>query len=244
LEQGNSPTNPNDKPPLFCSVEKGVINCVPINSISGIIFGLQSDGLEIQLNGIESLPINMEGAEFVINFSFLNKIEEGQSYQVLIANHPSGQKCSIVNGGGVATEDVTNIQIGCFAEVTPIVESLSGKAIITWNIENAQRYDIYQSSISNFNYKEYPNFPDANMYSPVMSPYEVSPLDNGSTYYMTVVANFAGGHSIASDSVLVQPNRSTIEQIGTANSVDWGIGLYVDSLGNLNFDWKLGRWIC
>lgn len=199
--------------------------------ISANVFGLSSGVLVLTNNGGNELVVTAADLAQDPVVTFSNQVNEGQNYEVTVANHPVGQKCSVVNGSGVALDDVSNIQVGCFSEIIATVESLSGKAILSWNVESAQKYIIYQSS--DFDFSDDPNFPDAVRYLSVTSPYEVAPLTNGNTYYMVVVAYFSGGHFIASDPVLVEPNRSAIEQFGTVGAVDWGLGLLVDGSGDL-----------
>jgi len=202
-------------------------------TISASLFGITGGEISMQLN--QFTPLTVTAAQLQVNslISFPNTLLAGDSFQLSVSNPPVGQRCSVTGGVGVVSGDVNNIQVFCFAQITPVVESGSGKATLSWNAAGAQSYSIYLSSNPDFNYKFYPDFTDARLFPSVTSPAVITPLDNGQRYYAVVVATFSGGHEIASDPVEVFPNRSSIEQIGTSDGLDWGIGMTMSNASDL-----------
>jgi hypothetical protein len=48
------------------------------------------------------------------SFTFVNKLTSGAAYAVTVANQPTGQSCSVINGSGVAaTANITNVAVTC-----------------------------------------------------------------------------------------------------------------------------------
>ncbi len=83
---------------------------VPVSyRISGTVNGLRA-GQTVQLsnNSAETISVSTNGG-----FSFANKVIEGQPYNVRVAAQPTGQTCSVVNGVGTATANVTNVVVNC-----------------------------------------------------------------------------------------------------------------------------------
>lgn len=79
--------------------------------IGGTVINLagMGGGLVLQ-NNSQTLPVNANGS-----FTFPATVASGGSYSVTISAQPSNpaQTCGVVNGSGVATADVTGIQINC-----------------------------------------------------------------------------------------------------------------------------------
>ena len=65
-------------------------------------------GLEITNNGEDILPIAANGP-----FTFPVPVVVGDSYHVIVTQHPTGQDCTVTNGDGTATTAVTNIAVMC-----------------------------------------------------------------------------------------------------------------------------------
>jgi hypothetical protein len=110
------------KPVQACSVAGGsgnansnvgtvVITCsAGTISIGGSVSGLAGSGLVLQNNGGDNLKVSGNGS-----FSFATLLASGSSYSVTIQTQPTnpGQTCTVTNGSGIATANVTNIQIVC-----------------------------------------------------------------------------------------------------------------------------------
>lgn len=110
-------------PIQFCTITNGsgtvsgnVINiqitCVNIPEyiISGTISGYAGTGLVLQNNGGNNLTISSNGT-----FTFSSQVLSGSVYNVTILTSPSApaQTCTITNGAGIATSNVTNITVVC-----------------------------------------------------------------------------------------------------------------------------------
>ncbi|MFK8053022.1 MAG: hypothetical protein AB8F65_08595 [Woeseiaceae bacterium] len=86
-------------------------------SIGGTLSGLTSSGLVLQNNGADNLPVNADGS-----FTFATEIDSGDSYTVTVFTQPSNpdQTCSVSNGSGTATSDVTNVAVNCTPPVSNV----------------------------------------------------------------------------------------------------------------------------
>lgn len=108
---------------LPCSVSNGIgnatgnvtniqITCGNTFTVGGSISGLQGSGLVLQDNGGNNLTVTGTGA---VNFTFTTPLAGGTSYAVTILTQPSnpGQTCTVSNGSGTASGNVTGVQITC-----------------------------------------------------------------------------------------------------------------------------------
>lgn len=82
-------------------------------SIGGTLTGLQSGSVQLGLqhpgSGGSAIELTADGP-----FTFdPDRVEEGDSYTVSILTQPEGHECSVTNGSGTATADVTNVQVAC-----------------------------------------------------------------------------------------------------------------------------------
>lgn len=101
---GDTPAPSNaDKPNIGNSSENE-------RSIGGTIKG-NSASVTLALNAIEQ---TFTGPDF----TFDTKIEDGDAYLVSFVSTPADQKCSVSNGFGKATTDITNIAVTCTAPIT------------------------------------------------------------------------------------------------------------------------------
>jgi N-acetylneuraminic acid mutarotase len=84
-------------------------------TLGGTVSGLAGTGLVLQFNGANNLPISSDGA-----FTFTTPIASGSDYTVSVLTQPAGpaQVCLVLEGSGIATESVTNIQVICSAHWT------------------------------------------------------------------------------------------------------------------------------
>ena len=88
----------------------------PAHTIGGTVTGLVGSGLELALNGDETLPIAADG-----RFTFATTTQSGDAYAVSIVTQPGAptQDCAVVNGSGtVGNADITNVVIHCGAAAT------------------------------------------------------------------------------------------------------------------------------
>ena len=81
---------------------------------SGGLTGLGAGKTVILVNnGSDSLPLSSNG-----DFTFATPLASGSSYSVTIAVQPGGQLCSVANGSGTVSQNVTNISVNCVSSFT------------------------------------------------------------------------------------------------------------------------------
>ena len=100
-------------------------------TVGGSVSSLTGTGLVLQNNASDDLLISADGA-----FAFTAGIADGNSYDVSIKTHPSGQLCSVSNGTGtVAAADVADVAISCTTAYTigGTVSGLSGMGLVLQN---------------------------------------------------------------------------------------------------------------
>jgi len=104
-------------------------------SIGGTVSGLQGTGLVLS-NGTDTLAITPGGAS--VAFTFKNTVAANASYNVVVTTQPSNpaQTCSVTNGTGLATANVTNILVSCAAKFTigGMVSGLTGSGLVLQNM--------------------------------------------------------------------------------------------------------------
>jgi N-acetylneuraminic acid mutarotase len=81
-------------------------------TISGTVVDLAtgSGGVALQDNGGDNLTVTANG-----NFVFATKIVSGSAYSVTVMTQPASpaQQCTVANGSGTATTNVSNIKVEC-----------------------------------------------------------------------------------------------------------------------------------
>lgn len=92
-------------------------------SIGGDVNGLTGSGLVLRNNGADDLTIGADGS-----FTFGTEINSGSSYSVTVFAQPvnPAQTCSVTNGAGTATADVSNVQVDCAAPVSSVDTDADG----------------------------------------------------------------------------------------------------------------------
>ena len=87
----------------------GAVSSGPF-TIGGSVIGLTGTGLVLEDNGGDDLTTSQNGA-----FTFKVPITGGGGYKVTVKTQPSNQPlpCSVTNGSGTATANVTNVQVTC-----------------------------------------------------------------------------------------------------------------------------------
>lgn len=107
------------------------VNCTPPEpkKITVKVTGLNANSFTIK-NAItkndgvaytESLTVNSSGL-----FTFVEKSKHNSNYTVSIFTQPAEHTCSLVNGTGVALNDVENIEINCTANTYSVGGTISG----------------------------------------------------------------------------------------------------------------------
>lgn len=78
-------------------------------SIGGTVSGLTGAGLVLQNNGGDNLAV----AANATAFSFASLVANGGAYAVSVLTQPSGQTCTVQNGSGTASANVSNVAVSC-----------------------------------------------------------------------------------------------------------------------------------
>ena len=78
-------------------------------SVGGSVSGLAS-GKSVSLtnNGGDSTTVSTNGA-----FTFATKVASGGAYSVSVSSQPAGQSCSVANGSGVVSANISNVTVTC-----------------------------------------------------------------------------------------------------------------------------------
>jgi Galactose oxidase, central domain len=110
-------------PTQTCSVTSGTgtatanvtniqVVCAPVFNIGGSISGLLGTGLTLQDNGGDNLVVTGTGN---VSFTFATPLLSGATYAVTILTQPKApvQTCSVVNGSGTVSGNVSNVNIIC-----------------------------------------------------------------------------------------------------------------------------------
>jgi hypothetical protein len=110
------------------------VSCIdPLYTVGGAVTGLAGSGLVLQNNGGDNLSITSTGG-----FTFHTPLDSrvSASYNVTVASQPAGQTCTVNNGNGTATDDITNVTVSCldnFVTIGGTVSYLSGTGLVLQN---------------------------------------------------------------------------------------------------------------
>lgn len=100
------------------------VSCTTVEyTVGGTVSGLNGSGLALQNNGGEVLPIAANGP-----FVFAGSAVAGAPYNVTVFAQPPNpeQVCSVANGSGSMSGDVTNIEVTCVDVTYPIGGTVGG----------------------------------------------------------------------------------------------------------------------
>jgi hypothetical protein len=94
-----------------------------VYSIGGTVTGLAGTGLVLQNNGTDNSPVTANGI-----FALSQTVAANSAYNVTVLTQPSNpaQVCTVANGAGTATSNVTNIQVSCSTTAFTIGGTVSG----------------------------------------------------------------------------------------------------------------------
>lgn len=102
-------------------------------TIGGTVSGLSGTGLVLQNNGGDNLAV----AANATSFNFAAAVANGTAYSVGVLTQPTGQTCSVQNGSGTASANVSNVAVACVSAgptplvVTAIAAAYSSLAVAT-----------------------------------------------------------------------------------------------------------------
>jgi len=98
-------------------------------AVGGRVSGLMTNGLVLQNNAGEDLPISSNGT-----FVFPSKLVSGATYSVTVREQPAGQNCLVRNASGtIATTAVSNVEVACASNQFTIggtITGLTGSGIV------------------------------------------------------------------------------------------------------------------
>jgi subtilisin family serine protease len=91
------------------------VTCTNSFSIGGTVSGLVGVGMVLQNNGGDNLSISANGA-----FTFATTLPASATYLVTVSTQPTApsQTCTVSNGSGTVSANVTNITVTCPAPLT------------------------------------------------------------------------------------------------------------------------------
>ena len=96
-------------------------------TVGGNVTGL-SGTVVLQNNGGGNLSVSTSGA-----FTFATAVNSGSTYAVTVLTQPTGQTCTVTNGSGTASANVSNVAVACAASQYSLggtVTGLSGTLVL------------------------------------------------------------------------------------------------------------------
>jgi len=140
-------------------------------TVGGTLAGLAAGKtLVLQNNGENDLSLTANGS-----FQFTTLLDSGVAYAVTVKSQPAGQRCTVAQGTGRATDHVRNVQVGCEnlpAATYTVGGTVSGLAGGTLVLQNGGRDDLQVTGNGGFTF--------------------ATPLVGGAPYAVTVKAQPAG----------------------------------------------------
>jgi len=138
-------------------------------TIGGTVLGLSGTGLVLQNNGGNNLTVGANGT-----FAFTTPVTSGSAYDVTVLTQPASpaQTCSVTNGAGTATANITSVQIACTTITYTIggtVSGLSGTGLV---LQNNGGNNLAVSANGSFTFG--------------------TPIDSGSAYNVAVLTQPSG----------------------------------------------------
>ncbi len=91
-------------------------------TVGGTLSGLAaSTSVVLQNNGGSDLTVSANG-----DFTFATAINSGAAYAVTVSTQPTAQTCTVTNGSGTASANVTNVAVTCVASTFGVSGTVSG----------------------------------------------------------------------------------------------------------------------
>jgi alpha-tubulin suppressor-like RCC1 family protein len=135
--------------------------------VGGTLAGLAAGAsVVLQNNSGNNLTINANGA-----FTFTTAVNSGAAYAVTVSTQPATQTCSVTNGSGTASANVTNIAVNCITNspttftIGGTVSGLANGASVV--LQNNAGNDLTVSANGNFTFS--------------------APVNSGAAYAVTVL---------------------------------------------------------
>ena len=123
---GESCTVANGSGTISANVTNVTITCSATGTtsytIAGSVSGLASGAsVVLQDNGGDNKTVNANGI-----FSFATPIASGGAYAVTVGTQPTGQNCTVTNGSGTASANVSNVSVTCSATNFTVGGTITG----------------------------------------------------------------------------------------------------------------------
>ncbi|MEI6224066.1 MAG: hypothetical protein WCS72_04895 [Deltaproteobacteria bacterium] len=108
-------------------------------TVGGFVSGLVGSGLVLQDNGGDDLPVVSDGT-----FTFVTPVGAGAPYAVTVRTNPTGpaQTCTVQNGTGTATANVTAVTVTCVTN--PSTKSWQGAGLL----ETIDEGDAFEAQVA------------------------------------------------------------------------------------------------
>ena len=178
------------------------ISCDGTVTIGGKVYGLNGS-ITLQNNAANDLSVSSSG-----DFVFADNFSMGSSYLVTISSQPSsGQTCTPNNNSGMATDNITSVEIICSQTLRSISGSISD---LTGTLVLQNNYGGDQTFTSNDNFTFY--------------------VADNSSYNVTVKSQPAGKCNVSNGTGTASDNVSNVS-VDCWNLVDGG-----NSLDGINYN--------
>lgn len=180
------------------------ITCTPTFSLGGNLSGaLDTANLTVQLYQSETLVETLNETTLANNasFAFDKRLDLGSDYRVVVGTPPSDQLCSVTNGNGTLTSQVSDIVIQCLAwggelriDNTPNVTTPKAQVVLNKNGQATATWQSQETPAAPLNFREitYPdeqpglwsastqiNQPGQGFSFPTQNPFTIAINDNG-----------------------------------------------------------------
>ncbi len=102
------------------------VSCSPVSyTIGGTVSGLSSgQTATIELNGDTANTVNLSSTSS--SFTFPTAVNAGASYTVTVSTQPTAETCTVANGTGAASANVTNVTVSCATTTASTLTFSSG----------------------------------------------------------------------------------------------------------------------
>ncbi|HET7810643.1 MAG TPA: hypothetical protein VFL16_08705 [Steroidobacteraceae bacterium] len=194
--------------------------------------------LVLQLNGANDLTVSAAGA-----FQFPTPLAGGSTYAVTVLTQPLGQTCTVTNGSGTGTADVTNVAVSCANNaatytVGGTLSGLSGGEITLMLNNNLATLTLTANGAFAFNAR----VPSGLVYSVA-----VATQPAGQNCYVNAAGGTVGTANVTNVAVICTAVASTFQLGGNVTNLDgelwlWlngGNTLVVNTNGAFQFDSRL-----
>jgi hypothetical protein len=119
----------------------------PTYKVGGSVSGLTGSGLVLQNNGGDNLTISSNGP-----FTFSAALKKGKAYDVTVLTQPSGQTCTVDNGSGNISRNVTDVAVTCTGGGLTVGGSVSGLTGAGLVLRNNGTNDLQISANGSFTF--------------------------------------------------------------------------------------------